>query len=64
MFFVVPSIFMDCYMGSWSDRFGRKLTLVLPPTGAFLSTVVYAVMGKNEEITFRPSEFPFPNCLI
>ncbi len=47
MFFVVPSIFMDCYMGSWSDKFGRKLTLGLPPTGAFLSTIVYAVMGTS-----------------
>ena len=43
---VVPSILVDCYMGSWSDKIGRKVTLTLPPTGAFLGNLVYIVLGK------------------
>jgi len=30
---VLPSIVVDCYMGSWSDLFGRKVTLTLPVLG-------------------------------
>lgn len=43
---VLPSIVVDCYMGSWSDVFGRKLALVLPPIGAFLGTIVYILQSK------------------
>ncbi|TRY67127.1 hypothetical protein TCAL_13873, partial [Tigriopus californicus] len=41
---VLPSIVVDCYMGSWSDVFGRKPTLLLPPFGAFLGALVYCYM--------------------
>jgi hypothetical protein len=33
MCMVLPSIVVDCYMGSWSDIFGRKVTLTLPVVG-------------------------------
>ena len=41
---MLPSIVVDCYMGSWSDVVGRKVTLILPPIGAFLGNIVYIVM--------------------
>ena len=43
----VPSIVVDCYLGSWSDLFGRKFTLVLPPLGALFGSIVYCVMGEG-----------------
>ncbi len=41
---LVPSIVVDCFLGSWSDIFGRRITLVLPPIGAFLGNFVYIAL--------------------
>eukprot|EP00095_Tigriopus_kingsejongensis_P003106 maker-scaffold428_size174301-snap-gene-0.23 protein:Tk03106 transcript:maker-scaffold428_size174301-snap-gene-0.23-mRNA-1 annotation:"hypothetical protein DAPPUDRAFT_328004" len=41
---VGPSILVDCYMGAWSDIFGRKPPLLLPPLGALLGGLVYCMM--------------------
>lgn len=56
---VLPSIVVDCYMGSWSDVFGRKPTLLLPPFGAFLGALVYCYMGKR--LMIRPLKLTLNN---
>lgn len=42
---VLPSIFIAIYLGSWSDRFGRKYPIVFPPLGGVLACVVYIVLA-------------------
>ncbi len=44
---VLPSLAVDCYLGAWSDRVGRKATLVLPPIGAAAASIVYCLMGEQ-----------------
>jgi len=44
--FTVPSLLVDCFMGSWSDIFGRTVPLYLPSVGGLLSTVVYMLVAS------------------
>jgi len=37
----IPSILVDCFMGGWSDLFGRKMPMYLPSVGGVLGSVVY-----------------------
>ena len=46
---VIPSIFISIYLGSWSDRFGRKWPVAIPPLGGVLGSLVYII------ISFEPS---------
>ncbi|KAK3870690.1 hypothetical protein Pcinc_024110 [Petrolisthes cinctipes] len=41
----LPSIITAQFLGSWSDTYGRKIPMLLPPVGAMLSSVVYVVMA-------------------
>lgn len=41
----VPSIFSSAYIGSWSDRYSRKLPLILPPLGNVFGSLVYIIMS-------------------
>lgn len=41
----VPSLISANFLGSWGDRFGRKLPLVLPSVGGLLSTLVFIWMS-------------------
>jgi len=46
----IPSLFVDCLMGSWSDLFGRKMPMYLPSVGGLLATIVYIVVICFEEV--------------
>jgi len=46
----LPSLFVDCLMGSWSDLFGRKMPMYLPSVGGLLATIVYVVVVCFEEV--------------
>jgi len=46
----LPSLFVDCLMGSWSDLFGRKMPMYLPSVGGLLATVVYVVVVCVEQV--------------
>jgi PCFT/HCP family folate transporter-like MFS transporter 1/3 len=41
----LPSIMSANFLGSWGDRFGRKLPLILPSVGGLLSALVYVWMS-------------------
>lgn len=53
MCMTIPSIIVDCYLGSWSDLFGRKVTLTLPPLGSALGSLVYLILGKKNRVVFK-----------
>ena len=40
----LPSLLVDCFMGGWSDMFGRKLPMFLPALGGVLSSMVYILV--------------------
>ena len=40
----LPSLLVDCFMGGWSDMFGRKLPMFLPALGGVLSSIVYILV--------------------
>jgi len=40
----LPSLLVDCFMGGWSDMFGRKLPMFLPAVGGLLSSIVYILV--------------------
>jgi hypothetical protein len=44
---MLPSIFADCFLGAWSDAFGRKYTLLMPPIGALVATIIYIIKGDK-----------------
>jgi MFS family permease len=46
---VIPSILIAIYLGSWSDRFGRKWPVVFPPFGGILACCVYIVLSFQHE---------------
>jgi len=46
---VIPSILIAIYLGSWSDRFGRKWPVVFPPFGGILACMVYTVLSFRQE---------------
>lgn len=37
----IPSVLFVLFLGSWSDKHGRKLPMILPLVGSLLSTVLY-----------------------
>lgn len=46
----VPSIITGVYIGTWSDLFGRKLPLLLPPLGQILAALVYMAMSAYDVV--------------
>ena len=46
---VIPSLLIAIYLGSWSDRFGRKWPVVIPPFGGALSCLVYILISFKED---------------
>jgi len=49
--FTVPSLVVDCFMGSWSDIFGRTVPLYLPSVGGLLATVVYILVAAVPSVS-------------
>ncbi|CAL8099102.1 unnamed protein product [Orchesella dallaii] len=47
---VVPSLFISMYLGSWSDRFGRKWPVVFPPLGGVCACLVYIVISVRDDV--------------
>lgn len=41
----VPSIVTAQFLGSWSDTYGRKIPMLLPPVGAMFASLLYIVMS-------------------
>jgi ABC-type phosphate/phosphonate transport system permease subunit len=48
--YAVPSLFVDCLLGSWGDYFGRKLPLIIPSVGQLLATIIYLLMSEMPSI--------------
>ncbi|OXA64618.1 Proton-coupled folate transporter [Folsomia candida] len=53
---VLPSIFIAVYLGSWSDRFGRKWPIVLPPLGGLFGGFVSCIMSCMSYVSSISSE--------
>jgi hypothetical protein len=50
---VIPSIFIAVYLGSWSDRFGRKWPIIFPPFGGVLACVVLQILAFKPHIPIQ-----------
>ncbi|KAK3872835.1 hypothetical protein Pcinc_022090 [Petrolisthes cinctipes] len=37
----IPAVFFALFLGSWSDKHGRKIPMLLPPCGSLIATLVY-----------------------
>ena len=46
----LPSLLVDCFMGGWSDMFGRKLPMFLPALGGLLSSIVYILVVSFQSL--------------
>lgn len=46
---VIPSLLIAMYLGSWSDKFGRKWPVVFPPLGGVCACLVYIVISVVED---------------
>ena len=46
----VPTVISGIYIGTWSDLFGRKVPLLLPPLGQILAALVYMAMSAYEAV--------------
>lgn len=46
---VLPSLLIATYLGSWSDKFGRKWPVVFPPLGGVCACLVYIVISVIED---------------
>ena len=46
----LPSLLVDCFMGGWSDMFGRKLPMFLPAVGGVLSSIVYILVVSSHTL--------------
>ena len=46
----LPSLLTDCFIGGWSDMFGRKLPMYLPSIGGVLGNIVYIIFVLNESM--------------
>ena len=46
----VPTVISGIYIGTWSDIFGRKVPLLLPPLGQILAALVYMAMSAYEAV--------------
>lgn len=47
--FLTPASIMAMYTGSWSDRMGRKLPLIIPPIGFIITAMAYAAVNMYIE---------------
>ena len=45
--YTLPTFVMIFLLGSWSDRFSRKIPMIFGSTGAFLSYFTYAMLSIN-----------------
>lgn len=43
----IPAVFFVLFLGSWSDKYGRKIPMTLPLIGSFLATLLYLVSFVN-----------------
>ncbi|XP_045613412.1 proton-coupled folate transporter [Procambarus clarkii] len=43
----VPSIVTAQFLGSWSDTYGRKIPMLLPPVGAMFASLLYIIMSVH-----------------
>lgn len=43
--FLAPASIMSMYAGSWGDRLGRKIPLVIPPIGFIITVISYALFS-------------------
>lgn len=50
----LPSVFFALFLGSWSDRHGRKVPMVLPLLGNLLGALVYVI---NAQMMTLPSSY-------
>ncbi|XP_045598775.1 lysosomal proton-coupled steroid conjugate and bile acid symporter SLC46A3 isoform X2 [Procambarus clarkii] len=39
----IPAVLFVLFLGSWSDKHGRKIPLILPLIGSFLATLLYLI---------------------
>lgn len=46
---VAPSLLIAMYLGSWSDKFGRKWPVVFPPLGGVCACLVYIIISVLED---------------
>ena len=46
----LPSLLVDCLMGSWSDVFGRRFPLFFPAVGGILSSIVYLLVVSLDSV--------------
>ncbi|KAK8748022.1 hypothetical protein OTU49_016277 [Cherax quadricarinatus] len=46
----IPAVFFVLFLGSWSDKHGRKIPLMFPLIGSFLSTVIYFINAYRVEL--------------
>ncbi|XP_071541507.1 proton-coupled folate transporter-like [Panulirus ornatus] len=44
----LPSIVTAQFLGSWSDTYGRKIPMLLPPVGAMFASLLYIVMSVQQ----------------
>ena len=44
----LPSIVFVLFLGSWSDKNGRKIPLILPFIGSAMKSVIYLVSFKYD----------------
>ncbi|XP_069997744.1 proton-coupled folate transporter [Penaeus vannamei] len=43
----LPSIVTAQFLGSWSDTYGRKIPMLLPPVGAMFASLLYIIMSVH-----------------
>lgn len=43
----LPAVFFVLFLGSWSDKHGRKIPMLLPSCGNLLSTLVVLVRSHS-----------------
>lgn len=45
----LPAIFLGLFCGAWSDKYGRKIPMMLPSLGSVLSVLFYMMSLASEE---------------
>lgn len=51
----IPAVFFVLFLGSWSDKHGRKIPMLLPSCGSFLATLVYLVRSHSTVYCYMPT---------
>lgn len=46
----IPGVFFVLFLGSWSDKYGRKIPMTLPLIGSFLATSLYLMNAYWTEL--------------